>query len=74
MQAAGFGLLVIGLAGLIGAGVYYALVGLFGSADVPLVIRISIVAVAAGFVVLIAAVIRDRIRESRSERFEEVDR
>ena len=74
MQTVGLGLLLLGLAGLLGVGVYYALEALFASDEIPLAIRLSIVAVVAGFLVLAASVIRDRIRESKSERFEEVDR
>ena len=74
MQTVGLGLLLVGLAGLLGVGVYYALEALFASDDIPLAIRLSIVAVVAGFLVLVVSVVRDRVRESRSERFEEVDR
>lgn len=74
MQTVGLGLLLLGLAGLLGVGVYYALEALFASNEIPLAIRLSIAAVVAGFLVLVASVIRDRIRESKNERFEEVDR
>ena len=74
MQNIGLGLLLIGLAGMLGVGVYYALEALFASDDMPLVLRLSITAVIVGFVLLVASVIRDRIRESKTERFEEVDR
>ena len=73
MQTVGLGLLLAGLTGLLGVGVYYALEAL-ASDDIPLAIRLSIVAVVAGFLVLVVSVVRDRVRESRSERFEEVDR
>ena len=74
MQTVGLGLLLIGLAGLLGVGVYYALEALFTSGEIPLAIRLSVAAAVAGFLVLVASVVRDRIRESRNERFEEVDR
>ncbi len=74
MQTVGLGLLLVGLAGLLGVGVYYALAELFAAAEVPLAIRLSLFAVVVGFLVLAASVIRDRIRESKTERFEEVDR
>ena len=74
MQTVGLGLLLVGLAGLLGVGVYYALEALFASNEIPLAIRLSVAAAVAGFLVLVASVIRDRIRENRNERFEEVDR
>ena len=74
MQTMGLGLLLLGLVGLLGVGVYYALRELFAADEVPFLIRLSIAAVIVGFVVLMASVVRDRIRESKSERFEEVDR
>ncbi len=74
MQTIGLGLLLLGLAGLLGVGVYYALSELFAADEVPFLIRLSIAAAVVGFVVLMASVVRDRVRESRTERFEEVDR
>ena len=74
MQTIGLGLLLLGLVGLLGVGVYYALAELFAADEVPFLIRLFIAAVIVGFVVLMASVVRDRIRESKSERFEEVDR
>ncbi len=74
MQTVGLGLLLLGLVGLLGVGVYYALAELFADDEVPFAVRLSVAAVIIGFVVLMASVIRDRIRESRAERFEEVDR
>ena len=74
MQTMGLGLLLLGLVGLLGYGVYAVLAVVFADAEVPFFIRLSLSAVIVGFVVLMASVIRDRIRESRTERFEEADR
>ncbi len=74
MQNIGLGLLLIGLAGLFGYWVFAVLAVVFADAEIPFFIRLSLSAVIVGFVVLMASVVRDRIRESRTERFEEVDR
>ena len=74
MQNIGLGLLLIGLVGLLGYWVFTVLAVVFADAGIPFFIRLSLSAVIVGFVVLMASVVRDRIRESKSERFEEVDR
>ena len=42
MQTVGLGLLLLGLVGLLGVGVYYALAELFAADEVPFLIRLSI--------------------------------
>ena len=74
MQNIGLGLLLLGLAGLLGYWVFTVLAVVFADAEIPFFIRLSLSAVIVGFVVLMASVVRDRIRESKSERFEEADR
>ena len=74
MQTAGLGLLLLGLAGLLGYWVFAVLAVVFADAGIPFFIRLSLSAVIVGFIVLMASVVRDRIRESKTERFEEVDR
>ncbi len=74
MQTAGLGLLLLGLAGLLGYWVFAVLAVVFADTEIPFFIRLSLSAVIVGFIVLMASVVRDRIRESKTERFEEVDR
>jgi len=65
-----FGLIIIGVLVLVG----WALKGFFGDPNVPLLLRIAVGAVGAGFILLLAAVTRDRILKSRNEKNKEEPR
>ena len=72
MQMLGWVLLGAGAAALVGFGAYY----LAGAAlmAAPLIVRLGMAAVVVGIAFLLASVIRDRLRERKTEHFEESDR
>lgn len=49
----------------------WALKGFFGDPQIPLLIRIGVGAIGSGFVILLAALIRDRFIKSKEEKGEE---
>jgi len=67
-QKVGFSLVGIGLLVLVG----WSVQGFFLEDEIPLFIRISVGAIAAGLLVLLGSVIRDRMAAARSEDFTEV--
>ena len=69
MQMLGWVLLGAGAAALAGFWAYYAIGAVLASA--PLLVRLGLAAVFVGVAFLLASVIRDRIRERKSEHFEE---
>lgn len=69
MQMLGWVLLGAGAAALAGFWAYYVIGAVLASA--PLVVRLGLAAVFVGVAFLLASVIRDRIRERKSEHFEE---
>ncbi len=69
MQQLGLALLAAGAAILIGYWAYYVLSALFE--DAPPLILAAVVFLLVGLALLFAKVLRDRIAESKSERFEE---
>ena len=73
LQRAAAVLIVGGVIVLAGYAAYAILAALFRSDEVPLAISIAVTAIVAGFAILLLYVIVDRIRASRTERFEEVD-
>ena len=73
MQKMGLLLVGVGTLTIIGYFLYYLFKYLFSLDFIPLPIRAAIPAVAAGIVVLLAAVAWDAYRRSKTERFEEVD-
>ena len=70
MVTLGSALLLIGIAILGGYALYLILRALFSAwASVPIVLQIGVPAVLAGFGLLMAVVVRDRLRENRQDRF-----
>ncbi len=69
MQMLGWVLLGAGAAALAGFWAYYVIGAVLASA--PLLVRLGLAAVFIGVAFLLASVIRDRIRERKSEHFEE---
>ena len=69
MQMLGWVLLGAGAAALAGFWAYYVIGAVLASA--PLLVRLGLAAVFVGVAFLLASVIRDRIRERKSEHFEE---
>ena len=69
MQMLGWVLLGAGAAALAGFWAYYVIGAVLASA--PLLVRLGLAAVFVGLAFLLASVIRDRIRERKSEHFEE---
>ena len=67
-QNVGFALIGIGALVLLG----WSVQGFFMASDIPLVVRISVGIIGAGFLILIVSVIRDRIAASKTETFKEV--
>ena len=66
-------LIISGALVLVGYGAYNIFPALIRADDVPLIIRLAITAIAIGFAILLMYVVVDRIRTSKSEKFEEVD-
>ena len=72
MQMLGWALLGAGAAALAGFWAYYVIGAVLAAA--PLIVRLGMVAVVVGAAFLLASAIRDRIRERKTEHFEEGDR
>lgn len=74
MQKLGFGLIGAGVIGIIGLVIW----GIFETsselAGVPLYVWLIIGAIILGVLVLLAAAIRDRIQQAKTEDFKEVDK
>jgi hypothetical protein len=70
---AGAVLLTIGIAALIGYGLYQLLRVVFSDPEIPLLVQVAVVASLIGLTLLSIAVVRDRLRARRRERFEEMD-
>ncbi len=66
-------LLVVGALALLGFAGYYLFRALFVGAGVSLVVRLALPAMLLGLAVLVAAVVRDRLRDGRREHFEGVE-
>ena len=69
-QNIAFILIGIGILVLIG----WAVQGFFMAADIPLLIRIAVGAIAAGVLVLIGIIIKDRIKKAKTDDFKEVEK
>ena len=70
---AGFGLVAIAVATLIGDGAYAFLDALLFSDEIPIPVRAAIVTGGLGVIILLLAVIRERIQERRTEDLDEVE-
>ncbi len=66
-------LIISGALVLVGYSAYNFFPALIRADDVPLIIRLAVTAIAIGFAILMLYVVVDRVRTSRTERFEEVD-
>ena len=73
MVKAGAVLLVLGAGALVGYVLYTVLRLLYTTENVPLVVQVAVPAVLLGLVLVVAAVIRDRIRARRREDLQEVE-
>ena len=73
MVKAGTVLIVGSILALLGYAAYFLFRALFLAAGVSLIIRLALPAVFVGFVLLVVAVVRDRLRERRREHFEGVE-
>ena len=73
LQRAAAVLIVGGVLVLTGYAAYAILAALFRSDEVPIAISLAVTAIVIGFAILMLYVVVDRIRASRTERFEEVD-
>ena len=69
-QNIAFILIGVGILTLIG----WAGKGFFMAADIPLLVRIAVGAIAAGVLVLIGIVIKDRIKKAKTDKFKEVEK
>ena len=69
MQKIGWALLIGGGATLVGYWVYLMVAEVFSALDMPLLLRVGMLAVMAGLVVLLGVVVLDRLRERKNERF-----
>jgi len=73
MVKGGAVLLVLGGGALVVYALYLLFQALYTEPDVPLVIQVATPVALVGLVLLVVAVVRDRIRANRRERFEEVE-
>ena len=73
IEKAGLVLIVAGIGALMGYGLYVTLTAIVGTEDVPLLIRVALPAAAVGMILVVAAVLVDRLRRRKAETFEEVD-
>jgi hypothetical protein len=69
---AGSALLVLGVGAVVGYGFYLALRELYTSPDVHLVFKVGPPVALVDAVLLVAAAVRDRVKDKGYERFEEV--
>ena len=69
LQKLAFLLVALGGLALIG----WAVKDFFTSSEVPLLVRIAVGAIAAGFLILLGVVIRDRLAKRKKDDFEGVD-
>ena len=67
-QKVGLSLISVGVLVLIG----WSVEGFFFASDIPVIVRISVGAIAVGLVVLIWSAVTDRIAAARTEDFKEV--
>ncbi len=68
IEKAGLALVVVGLGALAGYGLY----AVMGAEDVPLIVRVALSTAAAGLMLVVVAVLVDRLRSRKAEAFEEV--
>ena len=68
IEKAGLALVVVGLGALAGYGLY----AVMGADDVPLIVRVALSTAAAGLMLVVVAVLVDRLRSRKAEAFEEV--
>lgn len=73
LQRAAAVLIIGGVLVIAGYAAYAILAALFRSDEVPLPISLAVSAIVIGFAILLLYVAVDRVRASRTERFEEVD-
>ena len=73
MTKVGAALLILGGGALAGYALYHLFRLLYTEPDVPLVIQVAAPVALVGFVLLVVAVARDRIRARRREQFEEME-
>lgn len=71
MRIVGAILALGGTAILVGYGLYYLAMAL---GDLPLLVAIAIVALAAGFLLLLTSIAWERFHNSKKETFKEIDR
>ncbi len=69
LQKLAYVLIALGGLGLIG----WAVRDFFVSSEVPLLVRIAVGAIAAGFLLLLGIVIKDRLAKRKKEDFKGVD-
>jgi len=69
-QKVGFSLVGIGVLVLIG----WSVQEFFLASDIPLIVRIAVGVVAAGLLILIGSVVKDRVAAAKTEDFQEVER
>jgi len=70
----GWILISIGSILLISYGIYYLLSRLMLQGDIPLVVRIGVVALVVGFCTLVVSALRERIFLSKSDKYERIKR
>ena len=73
MTKAGAVLLIVGGGALVGYALYHLFRLLYTEPDVPLIVQVATPVALVGFVLLVVAVARDRLRARRRERFEEME-
>ena len=72
MAKVGIALFLTGLGILIAYGVYSMALAIYTENDVPLVLKVAYPVITGGLILLLSAVIRDRINARRRENFNEV--
>ena len=72
MAKVGIALFLTGLGILIAYGVYSMALVIYTGNDVPLVLKVAYPVITGGPILLLSAVIRDRIKARRRENFNEV--
>jgi hypothetical protein len=74
MQKLGFGLIIVGIVGVIGLFIWGIAETSTELTEVPLFVWLIIGAIVLGVLLLLITAIRDRIKQSKTEDFKEVDK
>ena len=74
MRILGYVLAILGAAALVLYAAYYFVVGFLLDPDISLIVRVAVTGIVVGGLLVIASLIRERMRDQRRESFREVEK